>query len=210
MSDRFNTIFGWVLFSGIILLGLSSIFGKVFHADHPERPEKMGYVIEGVEEAGGGEQGPSLAAVLAEADPAVGEKLFAKCISCHTVDAGGADGNGPNLHGVMGKGIAKQSADFAYSSALAEMGGNWDFDNMDAWLTSPRRFASGTKMSFAGFSKIEDRAAMIAYMNSLGSNLPLPEVVEAAPAEDGDAEAEGAADAEQEVEAEAEEAAASE
>ena len=82
-----------------------------------------------------------------------------------------------------GKPIGKHAAGFAYSSALSSHGGDWDFANMDAWLTSPRNFANGTKMSFAGLGNPEDRANVIAYLNSMGSNLPLPEV-EAAPAEE--------------------------
>ena len=52
MQDNFNTASGWVLFSGIIALGLTSLSGKYFHADKHERPETMGYAIEGVAEEG--------------------------------------------------------------------------------------------------------------------------------------------------------------
>ncbi len=196
MSDS-NTIAGWVLGAGIAALGLSIVSGKYFHADKAEHLEKPGYAIAGVESGEGGDEGPALATLLASADAAAGEKQFAKCSSCHTINAGGAAGIGPNLHGMMGKAIA--SGSFDYSGALKEVGGNWTWEQMDAWIASPRKFANGTKMSFAGIGNAEDRAALLAYLNSQGSNLPLPE----APAEEPAAE-EGA----DEATAEGEEAAA--
>ena len=182
MDDRFNTIAGWTLFGGIVALGLSSVSGHIFEADKDGRPDKMGYAIEGVVVEGeGGEAAVPLPTLLAAADPAKGEAVFAKCKACHTMDAGGANGIGPNLHAVMGKPIAKH-AGFAYSGDLAGKGGNWDFASMDAWLKSPKAFASGTKMSFAGLGKPEDRANVIVWMNTQGSNLalPTPEAVVAA------------------------------
>ncbi len=173
MDDKFNTIAGWALFSGIIALGLMSLSSHFFSADKPHRPHHMGYEIEGVE-AEAGEEAVPLATLLAAADPAKGEAIFAKCMSCHTINAGGSNGIGPNLHGTMGKAIGQGAGGFAFSSALKEIGGNWDFEKMDAWLKSPKAFASGTKMTFAGLGKPEDRAAMIVYLNNQGSNLPLP------------------------------------
>ena len=195
MDDRFNTTAGWVLFAGIVGLGLTSISGMYFAADRPHRPDTMGYAIEGVEEEGGEEAGVPLATLLAEADPAKGQALFAKCASCHTADAGGANGIGPNVYGVMGESIGAGRGGFAFSDALKSHGGSWTFENMDAWLTSPKAFAPGTKMTFAGMGKPEERAAMIVYLNSLGSNLPLPPppAADEAPAEGDEAPAEGAA-----------------
>ena len=183
MTDRFNTIAGWVLFSGIVALGLSSLSSKYFEADKHHRPHEMGYAIEGVAAEGGAEAGPSLPELLAQADLAKGEKLFGKCVSCHTIAPGGANGIGPNLQGIVGKPVGSHAAGFAYSSALSGHGGTWDFATMDAWLTSPKAFAAGTKMSFAGLGKAEDRANLIAWLNTQGSNLPLP-AVEAKPAEE--------------------------
>ena len=191
MQDSRNTIAGWVLAGGIAALGLSIISGKVFHADKPERPEKLGYVIEGVvsSEGEGAAAEVPIATLLASADPAKGEKVFAKCSSCHSINSGGANGIGPNLYGVLGKPHASV-AGFAYSDALKGKSGPWTFEEMNKWLTSPEAYADGTKMSFAGLGKAEDRANLMAWMNTqTGSPLPLPAApaADAAPAAEGEA-----------------------
>lgn len=179
MTDRSNTIFGWLLFCGIIALGLSHLSASYFQAGKDERPEKMGYAIAGaVEEGAGASSGPSFAELLPTADPAAGEKIFAKCMACHTIDQGAANGIGPNLYGTVGEPIGKGKGGFAFSDALSGKGGNWTFDNLDAWLTSPKAFAPGTKMTFAGLPDAKDRANVVAFLNSKGSNLPLPKAPE--------------------------------
>lgn len=180
MGDRFNTVAGWALFAGIIALGGAIVSSKYFH---DERPEKMGYAIEGVEAEGegGGDTGPGLNTLLASADVAAGEKVFAKCAACHTVNQGGANGIGPNLYATVGEGIGQGKGGFAFSEALKGKGGEWSFENLDAWLKSPREFAPGTKMTFAGLGNPADRANLIAWLNTQGSNLPLP-AADAAPA----------------------------
>jgi cytochrome c len=174
MDDRANTIAGWVLGAGIVALGATIVTGEMFHE---ERPEKMGYPIEGVEvESTGGapaEQPPAF--YLASADPRLGEQVFKKCQACHTAAKGGPNGTGPDLWGVVGGPIGHHAAGFAYSPALSGKGGNWTFDNLFTWLKSPKDFAPGTKMTFAGLSKPEDRANVIAYLNSQSdSPQPLP------------------------------------
>ena len=206
MDDRFNTIAGWVLFAGIIALGFSVLSYKYFHADSPERPEQLGYVIEGVELETTAVAEMTMAQALnmmsVDDQIAAGERVFAKCSACHTVEQGGANGIGPKLYAVMGAGIGNHVPGYAYSDALAAVGGVWDWETMDAWLKNPRGFADGTKMSFAGLNKIEDRAAVAMYMNSFGSNLPVPEYVEVL-AEDAGEDPAGELAAEETAEGEA-------
>ncbi|MEG3164605.1 cytochrome c family protein [Sphingomonas sp. PB2P19] len=173
MDNRTNTIAGWVLAGCGAALGLSIVGGMVFHG---ERPEKMGYAIEGVVEDGAAGAAPevAIASLLPTADPAKGAEVFKKCAACHSVNQGGANGIGPNLYATLGEGIAQGKAGYPFSDALKAVGGNWDFDKMNAWLTSPRKFAPGTKMTFAGLGNAQDRANVIAYLNAQGSNLPLP------------------------------------
>lgn len=175
MSGRFNTIAGWVLGSAVVALGLSSLSGIYFGADKNNRPETAGYPIDGV----GGTKPVaevSIEELLAKADPAKGQVVFQKCASCHTINQGGANGVGPNLYGILGDDIAKGRGGFAFSAGLSAKGGKWDFATANTWLKNPRAFADGTKMTFAGLESAEDRAAVLAYINKQGSNLPLPAV----------------------------------
>ena len=178
MDDRFNTIAGWVLGAGIVALGASIVAGEMFHS---ERPEQMGYPIEGVVQEGEGaaEAEKPIAFYLASADSAAGEQVFKKCTACHNADKGGANALGPNLWDVLGEPVGKGKG-FPFSPALSGVGGTWNWDNMSEWLKSPKKFAPGTKMTFAGLSNPQDRANVIAFLNTHSDNpLPLPE----APAE---------------------------
>jgi cytochrome c len=185
MDGRFNTIAGWVLGAGIVLLGSTLVVGEMYKA---ERPEKMGYPIAGVVEEGEGgaaEAELPIAHYLQTADAARGEAVFRKCAACHNADNGGANGLGPNLWSTMGNTIAHRP-DFAYSDPLKNHGGRWDWDTMSAWLHSPRTFAAGTKMTFAGLSDPQERADVMLFLNQHGGTLTIPPPP-AAPAAEGNA-----------------------
>jgi len=187
MDDRFNTIAGWVLFAGIVALGSSIVAGEYFHS---ERPEKMGYPIAGVQEEGSGAAAAEqpIEVYLATADPAKGQQVFNKCMACHNADKGGANQMGPNLWGILGSPIGEDRGGFAFSDALSKKGGTWGWDNLSQWLTSPKAFAPGTKMTFAGLSNPQDRANVMAFLNSHSdSPQPLPKAPAAAPAAAGTA-----------------------
>lgn len=178
MHDRNNTIAGWVLFAGIIALGGSIVSGEAFKE---ERPEEMGYPIEGVVPEGGeAVAAKPIEFYLAAADPTKGEQVFKKCTACHNADKGGANALGPNLWGVLGEPIGKGAGGFAFSAALSGKGGAWDWKSLDTWLSNPKKFAPGTKMTFAGLGTPEDRANVIAFLNA-HSDAPKP--LPAAPAE---------------------------
>jgi cytochrome c len=182
MDGRFNTIAGWVLGAGIVLLGATLVTGEFFKS---ERPETMGYPIPGVQEEGaegGAAAEAPIAHYLQTADAARGEAIFHRCQSCHNADNGGANGLGPNLWGSAGNRVAHR-ADFSYSDALKNHGGTWDWETLSAWLHSPRTFAPGTKMTFAGLSDPQDRADILLFLNQHGGTLTIPPPpAEAAPA----------------------------
>ncbi len=124
---------------------------------------------EPVAPAGGG-----IAALLAAADIDAGAKVSKKCAACHSFTKDGKNKVGPNLWDIVGKAIADVEG-FKYSGALAEMGGEWSYDNLDAFLTKPKDFAAGTKMSFSGIKGADDRANLIAFLRGLSDNpKPLP------------------------------------
>ena len=114
----------------------------------------MGYPIDGVaqEGEGGAAAEQPIEVYLAKADPAKGQQVFNKCMACHNADKGGANQLGPNLWDVIGEPIG-QGKGFAFSDALAKKGGTWNWDNLSQWLTSPKAFAPGTKMTFAGLEQ---------------------------------------------------------
>lgn len=175
MDDRFNTTAGWVLFAGIIALGASIVASETFHS---ERPEHMGYPIAGVAAEGGATGEEPIETYLAKADATKGATIFNKCAACHTITKGGPNGLGPNLWDVLGEPIGKGKG-FAFSPALSGKGGNWDWHSLNSWLTSPRTFAPGTKMTFAGLGNPQERADVMAYINSQSDS---PEALPAAPA----------------------------
>ena len=110
--------------------------------------------------------------LLASADPAAGEKVFGKCKACHNAEKGGANQVGPNLWGVIGRPIAQHEG-FSYSQALSShAGATWTYDELNSYLTSPKAWAPGTKMTFAGLNKPEERANVIAYLRTKSDSPP--------------------------------------
>jgi cytochrome c len=200
---KWNKIFGAGLATVLVILGVNQVSGFIYSG---KPPEKMGYFIDAPEEAAGGpaevELPPDWGTVLPVADLAAGERAFARCMACHTINQGGADGIGPNLYGVVG-GPMLHSAGFDYSPALrahAAENPTWTYDEMDRFITAPSRHVRGTKMSFAGIRNTEERVALIAYLRSQGSGgyaIPAPDpsrqpgAEEETPAEGAAVEGEG-------------------
>ena len=106
-----------------------------------------------------------MAALIAGADPVAGARVFKKCASCHAFEAGAGNKVGPNLWGIVGKDTASVPG-FAYSEALTSLGGTWTAENLAAFLESPKAYVPGNKMTFRGLSKPEQRAAVIAFLQS--------------------------------------------
>lgn len=196
-SFEWNRLAGWVLAAAVAVLGVSIVAGKVYE---PERAVTKGYKVEGVIEESAGaapaEAEKPIAFFLAAADTARGEAGFKKCQSCHNAAKGGANGIGPGLWGVVGRPVGKHGG-FAYSEAVAGHGGNWTWDELSAWLANPKKHIAGNKMAFAGIGKPNDRADIVAYLNTQSdAPLPLPAPpAETAAAPVADAAAAGAEDA---------------
>lgn len=179
---QFNKIFGALLGTGLIIMGVKIGSESLFATPAAEKP---GYAI-AVADTGGEEGGataellPDWGTVLATADLAAGEAVFKKCTSCHNNAQGGAHATGPNLWAIVGRPVAS-AAGFAYSDAMkahATEAPAWSYDALNTFFVAPAKAVKGTKMSFAGIKKTEDRVNLIAYLRSQGSGayaIPAPD-----------------------------------
>jgi len=173
----FNKIAGAGLATALAIVGLREVTTGLFSSEAPAKP---GYLIEATVEGGEGaavaDVMPDFGTVIPVADIKAGEAVFAKCQACHNVANGGANGTGPNLWGVIGRKPGSH-AGFAYSAAMTDFGTKqavWNDTQMYEFLKAPQKYISGTKMSFVGLKKSEDRVNMIAYLRAQGGTLPVP------------------------------------
>jgi cytochrome c2 len=109
----------------------------------------------------------AFAAMVASADAGNGERLYRRCQACHKLEDG-ANGVGPHLYGVVGRDIAGVDG-FNYSDALKGLDGAWTLDQLSAWIENPREFAPGNRMGFAGLKDEQDRADLMAYLQTVGN-----------------------------------------
>ncbi len=188
-SFELNKIIGALLAAVFVIFSVSLVSESLFESHAPEQAGFAIAVEEGGDEKGdvAKDTGPALiGALLASADVDKGKSVFKKCAACHTVENGGANKVGPNLWSIVNRAAASQDG-FAYSGALKDYakGGEtaWDYESLNQFLLSPRKYLKGTSMGFAGLKKEGDRANIIAYLRTLSdSPAPLPE----ASADDGD------------------------
>lgn len=152
------------VFGAWLLLLLGNWLGmEIYSVDgHGEQA----YVIDtGADEVAEAEPEEDFMAVFASADAASGAKVFRKCSGCHAIPAGEIK-QGPWLGGVVNRDIA--SVDYSFSNVLAELEGGWTPEELNGFLKNPVGYAPGTAMkSFKGLNKIEDRADVIAYLETL-------------------------------------------
>jgi len=173
-----NKIIVSIVFAIILILGINKVTDVIYYV---EKPEKSAYQVESVttvasntstETSSVSSASGNIMALFASTSAAEGAKVFKKCLACHSIAEGGANKIGPALWGVLGR-PAGSVPGYKYSKAMAAHGKNWSFEEMNGFLIKPKDWIKGTKMSFAGLKKAEDRAAVILYMNE-NTNSPLP------------------------------------
>ena len=183
MNFEFNKVAGAILGTGLGVMAVSIIAEVIYTPEHPAKP---GYVIAVAGGEGGGAGGqaqppeaPPIAVRLQNANVDEGKSQSKKCQACHTLGKGEPAKIGPNLWNVVGSPIIHPEANFNYSDAFKKKGAEgftWTFENLDNFITSPRKDIPGTAMSFAGISDPQQRADVIAYLRTLSDNpVPLPE-----------------------------------
>jgi cytochrome c len=169
-SLEFNKIAAAVLVGGIV----ASLSGFIATVTIQPKPLKQPvFVVAGAEKPAAGEEkgaaGPQpIQPLMASATAQAGQDVAKKCTQCHSFEKGGPNKIGPNLYGVVGEEIATGAGGFQFSEALkAHSKDKWDEETLNQWLYKPQAFAKGTKMTFAGLPKAEDRANLIKYLESL-------------------------------------------
>lgn len=150
--------------TSVYRVGAAETHGEEEHA------AVQGYVIAAEPGAEAAQEEPevevSFEEVFAAADADKGAKVFSKCKACHKIEEG-VNSTGPSLYGVVGRAVGSE-AGFGYSDAILGLGGDWTPERLNEYLTNPKDFAPGNKMSFAGLKKIEDRANLITYLATIG------------------------------------------
>ena len=168
-SDYVNKILMAVLSTCLALVAINIAAGAIFS---PTVPAKPGYEI-AVQERGAGEQkggaqeAPQPIEVrLADSSAERGQSSAKVCLACHSFEKGGPNKQGPNLWGVVDRPRASEPG-FNYSAAMKAKGGNWTFEELDKFLTSPKGYIPGTAMGFAGLARGNQRADVINFLHTL-------------------------------------------
>ena len=177
-SFELNKIIAAILMVALLVIGLGKVADSVFHVNKPENP---GYQVDvesslasNTSQAAEVIEKVDIAAIMALGDVSSGEKIFKKCVACHSINKGGKNKIGPALYNVVGRAVGGVD-DYKYSKTLASYGKDWTFEELNGFLQKPASYLKGTKMSYAGLRKEKDRASLIKYLNKNGDNpTPLP------------------------------------
>ncbi len=174
-----------VLSALLVAFGLPVAF-EVFGGGHGKHSVTVGYQLPDpvASTAQGGTQVAEskgfdfnkVASLFESSSTDAGESVFKKCSTCHTVDEGAKNGQGPNLYDILGRKRANV-AEFKFSKALTTKGGVWDAASLAEFLHKPKAWLKGTKMAFAGLDSEKDLANVLVYLQSLSATpktLPKP------------------------------------
>ena len=172
-SFEVNKIIAAILMVALLVIGLGKVADSVFHVNKPENP---GYQVDvesslasNTSQAAEVIEKVDIAAIMALGDVSSGEKIFKKCVACHSINKGGKNKIGPALYNVVGRAVGGVD-DYKYSKTLASYGKNWTFEELNGFLQKPASYLKGTKMSYAGLRKEKDRASIIKYLNENSDN----------------------------------------
>jgi cytochrome c len=174
-SQEANKIAGAILMAGLIAMASGFIARTLVQ---PKELKELAFAVEKPDAPAGGQvaaapvEVPPVTPVLAKADLAVGEASAKKCAACHTFEKGGPNRVGPNLWDVVGR-KPGQVPGFAYSKPMMAVAEEWNYEHLNKYLNNPRVAIPGNKMAFAGIPKLEERAALIAWLRSK-SDAPKP------------------------------------
>ncbi|WP_249549048.1 c-type cytochrome [Anaplasma phagocytophilum] len=167
-SYNLNRLATAILFASFIVLVVSNVVDLVYHPDY-SGPRGYSVDVPTTQSAGSvpGAVAPivDIAALMENASAEKGKAVAKKCSACHTFNKGGPHRVGPNLWGIVGAKQARAQG-FPYSKALLSKGGTWSEEELFQFLDSPRNYANGTRMAFAGL-KPKDIADVLAYFKSL-------------------------------------------
>ena len=169
-SFEINKIITAILVTILVVFGIGKISDIIFDKDDKNI---VAYKVEASEgtsgEANAAKTNVDLNALFAMGDVAHGEKVFKKCKACHSINASGGNKIGPKLWNVMFRPVGS-IADYKYSKALASYGKEWNWEEMNSFLTKPSKWIKGNKMGFAGLKDEGDRASVILYLNQNSDN----------------------------------------
>ena len=116
----------------------------------------------------------SISTLLTTASLEKGEKIYKKCGACHNYEKESKSKVGPNLWNIINR-LKASTEGFAYSKALSEFGGKWNYEELNNFLYKPKEYIKGTKMNFAGLKNVQDRADLILFLRQQSDNpFPLP------------------------------------